>query len=227
VRHRPLVVLGAGLLALLLAAPALAVRVHVRVEGANATIFGPTEPFVTPVTGMWSPPAGAAVTVNAATPLGALEAASRRGEFFYRLEAFSFGPYVAQIGRLSGTETTGWVYKVNGASPPVGANAYELRAGDRVLWYHATFGPTGGPQTLALTRLRRGSPSGRTNRVRCFAARAVDDNGVRAAVDRVVFRIDSRAVRSRTGRVCLRGHWHTVRVSKPGLVRSRVETGPR
>ncbi len=58
VRHRPLVLLGVGLLALALATPALAVRVHVRVEGANATIFGPTEPLVTPVSGTWSLPAG-------------------------------------------------------------------------------------------------------------------------------------------------------------------------
>jgi hypothetical protein len=147
VRHRPLVLLGVSLLALALAAPALAVRVHVRVEGARATLFGPTEPFVTPVIGAWAPPAGAAVALDAATPLGALEAASRRGELFYRLESFSFGPYVAQIGRLSGTETTGWVYKVNGVSPPVGAHAHELHEGDHVLWYHATFGAAGGPRT--------------------------------------------------------------------------------
>jgi hypothetical protein len=224
VRHRPLVLLGVSLLALALAAPALAVRVHVRVEGASATIFGPTEPLVTPVTGTWSPPAGPAVTVNASTPLGALEAASRRGEFFYRVEAFSFGPFVAQIGRLSGSETTGWVYKVNGVSPPVGAHAYELREGDRVLWYHATFGPSGGPRTLALQRVAI-VPSAR--RQRCFAAFGVDDNGVRAPERNVVFRVDNRAIRSRSGHVCLRGHWHTVRATKPGFVRSRVALGPR
>ncbi len=210
-RHRPLVLLGASLLALALAAPALAVRVHVRVEGANATIFGATEPVVTPVTGTWSPPAGAAVTVNAQTPLGALEAASRRGEFFYRLESFSFGPYVAQVGRLSGTETTGWVYKVNGVSPPVGAHAYELREGDRVLWYHATFGPTGGPRTLDIVRFGRG----------CFRAFALDDNGRRHAPGEVVFHVDARRIRTR-GAPCPSGQWHDIRVTKGGMVRSRV-----
>jgi uncharacterized protein DUF4430 len=224
VRHRPLVLLGVSVLALALAAPALAARVHVRVEGARATIFGSTEPFVTPATGTWPPPAGAPVTVNAATPLGALEAASRRGEFFYRLESFAFGPFVAQIGRMSGSETTGWVYKVNGVSPPVGAHAHELREGDHVLWYHATFGPAGGPKTLALQRrnpvpLRRG--------LRCFRALGVDDNGARAPERDVVFRVDGRTVRSRSGRICLRGHWHAVRATKPGFVRSRVATAPR
>ncbi|HEX2112568.1 MAG TPA: DUF4430 domain-containing protein [Gaiellaceae bacterium] len=223
-RHRPLVLLGVSLLALALAAPALAVRVHVRVEGARATLFGPTEPFVTPVTGAWAPPAGAAVALDAATPLGALEAASRRGELFYRLESFSFGPYVAQIGRLSGTETTGWVYKVNGVSPPVGAHAHELREGDHVLWYHATFGAAGGPRTLAL---QRRTPVRSRRGVRCFRALSVDDNGRRAVERDVVFRVDDRAVRSRSGRICLRGHWHAVRATKPGFVRSRVATAPR
>ncbi len=208
--HRPLALLGVAVLALVLAAPALAVRVHVRVEGATATIFGATEPRLAPVTGTFSPPAGEPVTVNAATPLGALERASRRGEFHYRLETFGFGAYVAQIGRRPGSDTTGWVYKVNGVSPPVGADAYELKGGDRVLWYFARFGPTGGPKTLRLLG------------VTCYSAVAEDDNGRRARVRSVVFRLDGRRIASRSGRICPRGHWHSLRVTKRGFVRSQV-----
>ena len=105
--HRLAVSLGAAVLALALAAPALAVRVHVRVEGARTTIFGATEPRITAVPGAIQPPAGLIVTVGAATPFGALEAASRAREFFYRVQTFAFGPYVALIRRRAGKATTG------------------------------------------------------------------------------------------------------------------------
>jgi hypothetical protein len=218
VNHRPLALLGVATLTLVLAAPALAVRVHVRVEGATTTIFGATEPRLTPVTGTFAPPAGEPVTVNAATPLGALERASRRGEFYYRLETFAVGAYVAQVGRRAGSETTGWVYKVNGVSPPVGADAYELKEGDRVLWYFARFGSAGGPKTLHIERTK--------NRT-CFQAVIADDNGrTDAAVD-VVFRVDGRTRRSANGGICVRRHWHTLRATKAGVVRSQVVTRPR
>ena len=55
-----------------------------------------------------------------------------------------------QVRRRS---TTGWVFKVNGVSPPVGADQALLKDGDLVLWYYATFGATGGPPTLELQRL--------------------------------------------------------------------------
>jgi Domain of unknown function (DUF4430) len=229
VSHRPLVLLGVIALVLALAAPALAVRVHVRVEGATTTIFGATEPRLTPVTGTFSPPAGEPVTVSAATPLGALERASRRGEFYYRLEPFAFGAYVAQVGRHAGTETTGWVYKVNGVSPPVGADAYRLEEGDRVLWYFARFGPTGGPKTLRLARV----DAHHDRRGRCFDALLQDDNGHLTDARNAVFRLDGRLVRTRplgpTGlrRICPRGHWHTLRATAPGAIRSQVVVGPR
>jgi hypothetical protein len=222
VLHRLLVAAGVALLALALTAPALAVRVHVRVEGARTTIFGATAPRLTPVTGTITPPSGAAVTVEAATPLGALEAASRRGEFFYRLESFSFGPYVAQIGRLSGTATTGWVFKVNGKSPPVGAHAVELKEGDRVLWYHATFGSTGGPRTLHLRRYILLSDPGQT----CYVSEAVDDNGVARDVV-ATFHLDGRRVRRRAASFCPPRHWHTLRATATGTVRSQVVVAPR
>ena len=42
--------------------------------------------------------------------------------------------------RYAGAGQTGWVFKVNGKSPPVGADAVSLKDGDTVLWYWAQFG---------------------------------------------------------------------------------------
>src|SRR4051794_27825211 len=75
--------LAAGLAALLLVPAALAVGVHVRVEGKTRNIYGSTEPTLT-------------VNANA---LDALDSASLAGEFYYHLTTTSFGPYVDQIGR--------------------------------------------------------------------------------------------------------------------------------
>src|SRR5947208_2838058 len=106
VLHR-LVLFGLALvLSAALAPAALAARVHVRVEGKTTTIFGAPEPFVAP----------------AATPLEALEDASVLGEFFYHVKVFSFGPFVDQIGRYPSSETGGWLFKVNGVLPQVGAD---------------------------------------------------------------------------------------------------------
>ena len=104
--------------ALVLAPSAAAVRVHVRVEGAKTTIWGATAPLVD-------------VKANA---LDALEAASAIGEFYYHVQRTSFGPYVDQVGRIPAGGQTGWVFKVDGKSPPVGADAVTLEDGDTVLW---------------------------------------------------------------------------------------------
>src|SRR5512133_3185739 len=143
------------LAALVLAPSAAAVRVHVRVEGAKTTIWGTTAPLVD-------------VQANA---LDALEAASGIGEFYYHVQRTSFGPYVDQIGRNPGAGTAGWVFKVDGRSPPVGADAVTLKDGDSVLWYWAQFGAAGGPKTLALERGGNG----------CYRVYQEDDNGVRTA----------------------------------------------
>jgi hypothetical protein len=198
--------------ALALPASALGVRVHVRVEGKTTTIFGARQPLLTPFTG--SLPIGEdSIELAQPTPLGALEAASAAGEFFYALQQFSFGPFVSQVGRYPGEGTAGWVFKVNGASPPVGADAVVLEEGDEVLWYYAQFGIVpGGPPTLDLVRLPRG----------CFRADALDDAGVRTAASNVVFRLDGRRVESASGRICPRGAWSEIRATKDGAVRSEV-----
>jgi uncharacterized protein DUF4430 len=212
--RRALLVLLAVSLAAALAFPAsaLALRVHVRVEGATTTIYGAAQPRVTPFAGELAVEGGSPLTLDRPTALGALESASRRGEFFYRLTGTSFGPYVSQIGKWPAEETSGWVYKVNGVSPPVGADAYEVKEGDEVLWYYATFGPAGGPLTLDLERAGQG----------CFQVFQVDDTGARSRAQGVVFHIGTRARSDADGRICPRGHWHRLTATKDGTVRSQA-----
>ena len=211
--RRSLVCFGVLAVGLVLVASAVAARVHVRVEGKYATLAGRAEPLVTPTTGTFSPPDGPALTLPQPTALGALDRVTQLWEVYYRVQSTGFGPYVDRIGRRAAAGAAGWVYKVNGVSPPVGADQYVVRAGDRVLWYWADFS-AGSPKTLDL---RRAS----TN---CFRAWALDDNGVAVRAKDVFFKVDGgrRHVASASGRICLGRQWHKVRVLKDGMVRSRV-----
>jgi Domain of unknown function (DUF4430) len=183
-------------LAALLVPAALAARVSVRVEGRTQTIFGALETRFE---------AGA----NAMT---ALDAASLRGEFYYHVAQSSFGNYVDHIGRYPAGGSSGWVFKVNGASPPVGAEAVQLNDGDRVLWYYATFGPTGGPPTLHLTRVGRN----------CYRVVSENDQGIDRPAAGALLHVDGRRVRTRAGRACVGRHRGTVRATLAGAVRSNA-----
>jgi Domain of unknown function (DUF4430) len=179
VLHRLSLVAAIVVAALLVVPAALAVKVHVRVEGKERTIFGSTAPLVD-------------VTSPRASPLqenafDALETASALGEFYYHVTSTSFGPYVDQVGRFPAVGQTGWVFKVNGVSPPVGADKVQLKEGDTVLWYWAQFGVTGGPKTLTLSRV------GKTN---CYRVRAQDDLGAFSAALGAVLHVGSRTVRT-------------------------------
>jgi Domain of unknown function (DUF4430) len=195
--QRSFITLAASLLLTALLVPAaLAARVSVRVEGKTTTIFGALHtPFE----------AGA-------SPLQALEAASLRGEFYYHVTTASFGPYVDQIGRHPAGGSGGWAFKVNGVSAPVGADKVPLRSGDRVLWYWATFGQSGGPSTLLL--LRRGR--------NCYRVVAENDAGADRTATGAVLRVDGRRVKTRSGRACVGGHKGLVRATMPGAVRSNA-----
>ena len=194
--HRSLVLLAAVAAALLLVPAALAARVSVRVEGKTQSLFGALETRFE---------AGGNV-------LAALDAASLRGEFYYHVTQSSFGPYVDQVGRYGAGGSNGWVFKVNGASPPVGADKVELKDGDRVLWYWATFGPTGGPPTLLLTRTGRN----------CYRVVAENDAGIDRAAAGAVLNLDGRRVRTRAGRACVGRHRGSVRATLAGAVRSNA-----
>ena len=153
--------------AFLVAVPiASGARVHVRVEGKTRTIFGAGQPQLD---------AGP----NALT---ALDAASALGEFYVHLTTSSFGTYVDQIGRYPAAGQAGWVFKVNGVSPPVGADQVTLRDGDTLLWYWAEFGPAGGPKTLVLSRVGRS----------CYGVRAQGDDGTLAPAIGAVLHVGGR-----------------------------------
>jgi hypothetical protein len=182
-------------LAAVLAPAALATTVHVRVEGKTQTIFGAAEPLA-----------------SGTNALEALESASLGGEFYYHVTQSSFGPYVDQVGRYAGSGSSGWVFKVNGVSPPVGADTVTLKDGDRVLWYWATFGTTGGPPTLVLQTTKRG----------CYRVLAQDDNGKTSPARGALLHAGRRAVRARTGSACIGRHSGLVTATLKGAVRSNA-----
>jgi hypothetical protein len=195
--HRLLYALAALVaLAAVLVPSALGVRVSVRVEGKTTTIFGASESRFE---------AGS-------NPLQALDAASTRAEFYYNVTQTSFGPYISQIGRYPADASSGWVFKVNGASPPVGADKVTLNEGDRVLWYWATFGPAGGPKTLLLQRRPKG----------CYRVLAEDDTGKPSPAVGAVLVVDGRRVRTRGGSACPGSHKGLVRATVAGAVRSNA-----
>ena len=185
-------------LCLALPATALAATVKVRVEGSTRTLFGPTE-----------------ITVTASNAQDALEQASILGELYYHVTHSSFGDYVDQVGRYGGTASTGWVFKVDGSSPPVAANQVTLKDGDTVLWYYATFGPAGGPPTLVVKPI----PGN------CYAVAALDDNGKGVAVSGLQWHVGSKqAVDGAVGKpFCPKKHTGLlVRATAPGALRSNA-----
>jgi hypothetical protein len=193
VSRRPVVLALAAVLAAAAVPSALAASVHVRIEGKTQTLFGPTEPRT--------------VASNA---LEALEAASVAGELYYHVVSASFGNYVDQVGRYAAAGQTGWVYKVNGASPPVAADQVSLKDGDRVLWYWAQFGVAGGPRTLELQRRPKG----------CYAVLSRNDAGASTAAAGATIHVDGRRVRVPAGRACLGPHRGLVWATLAGAVRS-------
>jgi hypothetical protein len=192
--HRLRLLLVAVLAAALVPA-ATAATVHVRVEGKTQTLFGASEPRAT-----------------ATTALEALESASLAGELYYHVAQSSFGPYVDQVGRYPASGQAGWVFKVNGVSPPVGADKVEVKDGDRVLWYYAEFGPSGGPPTLDLRRSGRG----------CYQVVSQDDAGKESPATGAVLRVDARSVKTGAGKACPGPHKGLVRATLPGAVRSNA-----
>ena len=107
--RRFLVLLAVFATALSLAGLAAAAIIHIRVEGKTQTIFGGTEP-----------------RAFGANALEVLLGTARAAEFYAHVTSTSFGPYVDQIGYYPGAGQTGWVFKVNGVSPPVGADQVRL-----------------------------------------------------------------------------------------------------
>jgi hypothetical protein len=191
--RRSLVLLAVVATALSLAGLAAAAIVHIRVEGKTQTIFGGTEP-----------------RAFGANALEVLLGTARAAEFYAHVTTTSFGPYVDQVGYYPGVGQTGWVFKVNGISPPVGADQVQLKDGDRVLWYFAQFGIAGGPVTLDLSSPSKG----------CYRATGQDDQGKEKVPPGLVFHIGTKIVPAPAGHVCPRSPHGLVWASAPGAVRS-------
>ncbi|HUP33079.1 MAG TPA: DUF4430 domain-containing protein [Gaiellaceae bacterium] len=183
------------ILAIALTPAALAANVQIRVEGKTQTIFGAQQP-----------------RTSADNALHALDLASTAGEFHYGMTTTDFGAYVSQIGKYAAAGSAGWVFKVNGVSPPVGADQVTLKDGDVVLWYYATFGPAGGPPTLELQRL----PGN------CYVVQSVNDAGRRTRAATATLVADGKRFRARNGRACIGKHAGLVRAIAPGAVRSNA-----
>lgn len=196
--RRPMILAVVAALFALLAESALGVNVRVRVEGKTQTIYGMSEPTL---------------TTTGTSALDTLDAASARGEFYYHVTQFAFGPYVDQIGRYAGAGSNGWSYKVNGKDPGVGAGAVVLKDGDVVLWYWNTFGASGGSPTLVLRRQQRRN---------CYSVLAQNDAGTSTAAAGAVLIVDGRRRATRNGQACLGKHRSLVRAERTGAVRSNA-----
>jgi hypothetical protein len=210
VSHRLTVIAVAFVTALLAVPAAFALRVHVRVEGKERTIFGPTAALIDVTS-----PRADALPENA---LDALETASALGEFYYHITQSSFGPYVDQVGRYAAVGQTGWVFKVNGVSPPVGADQVRLQKGDTVLWYWAQFGIAGGPKTLVLSRV---------GKARCYRVLSQDDAGKLVPALGAVLHVGNRTVKTQGATQaavgCMGPHQGLlVRATLAGAVRSNA-----
>ena len=183
------------LLAVILTPAALAANVSIRVEGKTTTIFGASQP-----------------RLAADNALQALDVASTAGEFYYGTTTADFGTYVSQIGKYAAGGPAGWVFKVNGVSPPVGADKVTLKDGDVVLWYYATFGPAGGPPTLELQRLP----------ANCYVVQTVNDAGKKARAATATLTADGKRFKTTAGRACIGKHVGLVRATAPGAIRSNA-----
>ena len=183
------------LVAVILTPAALAANVNIRVEGKTTTIFGAAQPLIA-----------------ADNALQALDVASTAGEFYYGTTTAEFGTYVSQIGKYPAAGSAGWVFKVNGVSPPVGADKVTLKDGDVVLWYFATFGAAGGPPTLELQRLP----------ANCYVVQSVNDAGKKARAATATLTADGKRFKTQAGRACIGKHVGLVRAVAPGAVRSNA-----
>lgn len=196
---------------------AAAVTVSVRVEGKTRTLFGATEPRLQ----------------VSSTALDALTVAAGAGEFYYHLASASFGSYIDQIGLYPAAGSGGWMFKVNGVLPPLGADKVTLTDGDHVVWFWADFDPVtfAGPKTLLLspsrlTSAERALVKRRHRQLYCYSVAAQDDKGVSTPAAGAVIHIGSGKEASTTdGRACIGPHKGLlIRATLDGAVRSNALT---
>jgi hypothetical protein len=86
-------------------------------------------------------------TMAGATALGILEHARRQNDRLDPLQVsdrFDFGLLVCGIGGFVSDDSSFWTFKVNHVAPTVGAEQYQLKAGDDVLWAFSSGGSNTG-----------------------------------------------------------------------------------
>jgi hypothetical protein len=121
---------------------------------------------------------------------------------------------VDQIGLYPGAGRSGWSYKINGASPPVGADQATLHEGDTVLWYWSTFTEQGGSPTLLLRH--------RVHKRNCYSVYSQNDLGIPSPAAGAKLLVDGRSVKTSGGRGCVGKHRGLVRATLPNAVRSNA-----
>ena len=114
----------------------------------------------------------------------------------------SFGPYVDQIGYYPGAGSTGWVFKVNGVSPPVGADQVQLKDGDRVPFSTSPSSASPGARPRSISRVRRRAataPPVRTTRAQRRRRRdSFSTSGRRSCLLRYWARLPAQSARPRS-----------------------------
>ena len=125
----------------------LTVTANVRIEGQDETVWTGDVTFSSSVLTTTD---GSIHYLNEPTALGALDEADKLGGFGYVLVDYGWGLYVSEVAGESAIGWDGWMYRVDYASPWVGAADYTLADDDKVLWYFGAW--TAPPLTIELNR---------------------------------------------------------------------------
>ncbi|MEM2123171.1 MAG: hypothetical protein QXE79_06005 [Candidatus Bathyarchaeia archaeon] len=123
------------------------VHVKVRVETPSRTIYCGDVTLYGEFT-VEASNSGSSYTFSTLTPLGALDAASRKGGFEYSVndQYVSIDLYVDSIDGEGFQGMYGWLFRVNGVSAGYGSckgwlsSGPQFRDGDEILWYYGTIG---------------------------------------------------------------------------------------
>jgi outer membrane protein assembly factor BamB len=126
----------------------LTVTANVRIEGKNETVWTGDVTFSNSTI---TASDGSIHYLNEPTALGALDEANELGGFGYVVESHPvYGLYISEINSEPPIGWDGWMYRVDYASPWVGAADYTLADSDEVLWYFGAW--TAPPLAIELDR---------------------------------------------------------------------------
>jgi hypothetical protein len=142
------VALAACALAAVAATPAMAapVQAQLRVEGPNGQIMDPGFWYLNDTATLAAATScggsGAEKTLTGPTALGIVDYGARYNQKITPVEVsdqFDFGLFVCSIGGVAPQGEAFWGFRVNHVVAEVGADQYQLKPGDRVLWTYTDF----------------------------------------------------------------------------------------